>query len=136
MNKTSEKISHFNSNYNLLLINKYKNIKKIEKNKKHSYNVKKKINEKKKSKSNINLIGKKLFDTYDKNDFFSLNNDNKSKNNFGEIISSLKNTLKEIENDNEDKDRFEKIENKINNKIKVHDGNIVKGYLINKIFFH
>ena len=69
LNNTSEKISHINSN-NILLINKYKNIKKFENNKKHSSNIAKNINEKEKSKSNINLIGNKLFDTYDKNDFF------------------------------------------------------------------
>ena len=91
-NKTSEKMKYSNSNYNLILVNKINNIKKENRNIRSISNINKidsKKNSKlKKQKKNNNLNDKKLFDTYDNNI-----------NNYGELIYSLKNTLKGIQND-------------------------------------
>ena len=123
LNKTSEKIKHFNSNYNLLLVQKLNSIKKKGKFRQSVANIKKINHKKNKSRSIINYSDNKLFNTYDnKNSIFSLNNEyNNDNKNFGDIILNLKNTLKQIENeeDNGNKKNHYKI-NKISNKSKVN----------------
>ena len=125
INKSSKKLSKFNSNYNLLLTNKFNNI--INNNNKNILNIKKINIQKKKTKSRPNLNDIKLFETYNNNNYAlkeKIENNITSNNisNFGELMSSLKNTFKEIE----DADKKINKNNINNNKVNKNKNNHYK----------
>ena len=100
-NKSYEKLLHFNSNYNLILSNQFNLLNKIKNENENSIlNIKKIQIEKKKFKNKHNLSSTKLFRTFDKNNTIFSSNDYQKNiltdgNNIGELISSIKNNIKE-----------------------------------------
>ena len=102
-NKSYEKLLHFNSNYNLILSNQFNLLNKMKnENEKSILNIKQIQIEKKKFKNKRSLSSTKLFRTFDKNNTIFSQKDYQENilsdgNNFGELISSSKNNLKETQ---------------------------------------